>query len=212
MFDAYALVRRELAAWLSQCWGRTVLPEIIRCKDPRAQISTPAALSLGLEPARLYEELVAEQGKFFILDTPALLSIQEHNGHLHFALTPALHTQMMRRVCQDTPLPPLCLDARDVCSRARNRMLILARQPYRDCPQEEAVCRALWMALGIGEQGIEPRIRELRRREAGQALLTMAHHLRPRERQALLTEAAGAAACAARLLAYFPSDHQPEKG
>ena len=203
MFDAHTLVKNALAELVGVSAGVQLLPSDIISPDARALISTPVALRQGLDAEkialRVQKALKSPQNS--LLDVPAFASVREVNGHLHFFLTPELLTALMRRAIDETARPDLPLDAVDPVEYAICRMLMLARRPFKPCPQDEQVQRALWLALAIPQRTCEKRLARLRKLEAARALCTMAYHIEPRDRQNLYINCSGVADCAARMLA-----------
>ncbi|MEL7609174.1 MAG: hypothetical protein AAGU74_06675 [Bacillota bacterium] len=203
MFDAHTLTKEALARLVGGAAGIRMLPSDMISPDARAHISSPVALKRGLDAKAVAQSV--EQALLSplnaLLGERAFAGVREENGHLHFFLTPELLTALMRRAIDECERPELRLDAADPVDVAICRMLMLARRPFKPCPQDERVQRALWLALAIPQRSPGKKPARLRKLEAARALSTMAHHLAPRERQALYINCSGVADCAARMLA-----------
>lgn len=202
MIDAHTLVKTALARLIGETAGIGVLPADIVSPDARAHLSSPIALKTGLSAAALAVKIGAALGSPLntLLGARMVASVREERGHLHFFLTREVLTAMMRAVIDEAPRPAMPLDADDPVDVALCRMLMLARRPFRPCPEDARVRRALWLALAIPERAGEERPTRLRKLAAARALREMAYHLPPKDRQKLYLECAGVADCAARLL------------
>ena len=137
-----------------------------------------------------------------LLGAAAFDRIEAENGHILFSLTAEAYSALAAAVNVSCPLPPMPAETETALSYAIARMRMLARQERKGCPEDAAVQRALWQTFRIAEEGISLQERKNRSEFAAQQLLTMAHRLPPRERQALLKNCGSVGAAAARLLAF----------
>ena len=203
MFDAHTLTKDALNRLVGEAAGIQMLPSDMISPDARAFISSPVALRQGLD-TKVIAKTVQKALKSplnLLFNAPAFASVCEVNGHLHFFLTPEFLTALMHRAIEECKRPELPLDAVDPVDYAICRMLMLARRPFKPCPEDERVQRALWLALAIPQRDPGKKSARLRKLEAARALTTMAHHVAPRERQNLYINCSGVADCAARMLA-----------
>ena len=203
MFDAHTVTKNALALLLSEAAGRRVPPADIVSPDARAPLSSPIALRRNLDADALAKSVEGALSSPLnhALGAPLIERVQAEGGHLHLFPTSAFLTALMLRAIGEAPRPKLPLDAVDPVEKAICRMLMLARRPFRPCPEDERVRRALWLALAIAQRAPCERILRHRKLEAARALYSMAHHLPPRDRQTLYVDCSGVADCAARMLA-----------
>ncbi len=123
-------------------------------------------------------------------NAPFIGGIGVKNGTLRITLTREALEALARAAVEK--LPPqkqwLCegcgLGTREGYAMAR--MGTLARKGDKGLPQDEAALRALWLALGICAYPGDAARTRARLKQAVEALLTMSHHLPPRERAALM--------------------------
>lgn len=195
----YAPVRAELAKALSAASGREVPPEWMDCVALGCHVRTAAPIRLREDAGRLAARL-SEGGPGELLGAPLVERIGHNGGHLLFTLTPAFFTAAARLAVESLPPPAPLWGVPGESAYAAVRMGMLARKPWAPCPADPAVRMALWRAMGIPERLSEPGPLRLRLSEAARALLTMTHHVPPRDRTALIDRCGGVGAAAARLL------------
>lgn len=132
-----------------------------------------------------------------VLGVMPVRHVSAKNGWLLFTLSDEFYTAALRYVQRTLPRP----DSDGGC-RALNRMRCMARAGGDVCPPDERVQRAWLLTLCAYPGGAA-----LRRAKA--ALLSMTHHIPPRERAALAAACGGVADAAARALSAFSERKLP---
>lgn len=203
-FDAYDLAREAISSYLTAARGRAFLKTDFYIPSKRAPVSYPLAKlksssgCAGIEKC-LNEGLLSKP--VTILGADAVKSFETADGLLLIHFSSMFYDTLMRHTIEILEEPA---DVQGV-SRAHyalNRMMMLSRKPLASCPDDSHVQRALWTAFGITDRLCGKRALRLRLENASDALLTMTHHLPPKDRPQLFERCGGAARCAARLL-YF---------
>ncbi len=207
MFDAYAAAREAAAALLRRAGFSGADAVHVRACASGAPLSTAIPLMWGMDAeACLAAVCRAEKDRpETLFGAPLLRGAAVCGGHICFWLAGAAYDVLMERVIESCPLPGLPEEAAHL-AYATARMLMLARRESGGCPENEAVRRALWLSMGVGEAAASPAERRARADRAASALLAMAHALPPRERMGLLAQCGGVGKCAARLLAYAAAE------
>ena len=183
-------LQSALADGLSRAAGRVVPPSDIHMPARAAAAGSPAAIRLGLDAARLADELSETLPFPEVFGVQPVARVRAENRWLLFDLSDAWYAAAAGALI--AALPP----AEDDCgSHALNRMRALARRGGAGCPACAPVQRALFLTMLLLPDGAPPR-----RAEAERALLSMAHGLPPRERAGLLSGCGAVGEAAARVL------------
>lgn len=186
-----ALVRAAIAERLSSDFENPILPEQIRLPARGADAGCAAALTCGLDANAWAEKLHAARDSFpTVLGAPLIAKVHSRNGWLLFDFDAAFYSAAVSAlaVCEedipaDHEIYPL------------HRLRMLARYPSPGCPDDPSVHRAVLLALAANESPTAAN-----RARAEEAILTMAHHLPPADRAALLRRCGGVARAVAGLL------------
>lgn len=184
-----AAVRSALAEGLTAALHISIQPEQIRLPARGADAGCSAALRHGADAEAWANTLNTALDLFpEVLGAPLLARVTSENGWLLFFLHGDLFSAAVAAYAADE-LPE------DHEHYPLHRLRMLARHPSCGCPDDPAVQRALLYALAADESPTAAN-----RARAEHALLTMAHHLPPAKRQALLARCGDVARAAARLL------------
>ncbi len=195
---------REAAAALMRRAGFPAQISHVRAAKEGFPLASPLPRILNVDADKVLAAIQKAEAaeKQLLLGTAAFDRIEAENGHILFSLTKAAYSALAEAVIADCPMPPMPAETETPLSYAAARMRMLARQEAKGCPEDAAVQRALWQAFRIAEEGISLGERKNRAEFAAQQLLSMAHHIPPRERQTLLAACGSVGAAAARLLAF----------
>ncbi|MBE5784738.1 MAG: hypothetical protein E7330_02975 [Clostridiales bacterium] len=196
---------REAAASLMRRAGFSAQCAHVRAAKEGFPLASPLPRILNVDEdtvlAAIQKAEAAERQLLF--GAAAFDRIEAENGHILFALTDAAYSALAEAVNASCPIPPMPAETETPLFYAIARMRMLARQEAKGCPEDAAVQRALWQAIRIAEEDISLGERKNRAEFAAQQLLLMAHHIPPRERQALLAKCGSVGAAASRLLAFL---------
>ena len=207
MFDAYAAAREAAASLLCTAGFAADAGDIRPCAAG-APLSTALPLAQGLDAGQCAAALQTLEAKApqTLLGAPAFCAITARGGHLCFSLTDAAYGALMQAVIACCEMPPMPAELWSGVNYAICRMRMLARQESMGCPDNGDVRHALWLAFGIGENGIKEKERQARAEQAAKALVTMGHGLPPAQRGPLLASCGDIGKCAARLLWHAAQD------
>ena len=184
-------VRSAIAAGLAEQLQIPVSADRIRLPARGAAAGCAIAVSLNADAARWAEQLDAVRDRFpTVWGAPLLAAVHEKNGWLLFDLSDALYAAAADRLAEAAdPIPA------DHGCYPLHRLRMLARYPSAGCPADAAVQTALLLCLAANEAPTDAN-----RARAEEALLSMAYHLPPAARTALLVRCGAVARAAAGLL------------
>jgi len=161
----------SVAAALRDAVRREVLMHHIHIPAKRDAVGSPIAISYALDADKIAESLTPD--RFLpVLGVLPVARVRAENGWLLFTLTDALYDAAIDAVRDALQKP-----TSDCESYALNRMLSLARHDGTTCPKDAVAQRAWLLTLLLLDDARPAAIAR-----AEEALLTMQHHLMPRER------------------------------
>jgi len=175
-------LRLCIGARLCAAVRKPVLPQHIHIPARSDAVGSPIAVSYALDADALAKSLMPESFLPYLGVDP-VSAVRAENGWLLFTLSNALYSAAVDMIRSELPAP-----AHDCSSLALNRMMALAKKGGTGCPNDPAVERAFLLTLLLTD---DARPAAIDRAES--ALLSMLHHLPPRERDIGIGQLADAA-------------------